>query len=164
MSAWYDRPVLGRWSALDIVQGRPLGHPSHPLFIHFPAGLLPAAFFLDLASQVWPDRGLGRVASFNVGLGLAGAVPSALTGLVDYLGMVGGSKKKRVATRHLIAQLTAVGAFGLSLRWRLGRSDRSRTPRPALALAGVGLLALLVGNYLGGQLVYRHGMRVSTGS
>ncbi len=133
--------------------------PGGKLFIHFPAGLLPAAFFLDLASQVWPDRGLGRVASFNVGLGLAGAVPSALTGLVDYLGMV-----ERVATRHLIAQLAAVGAFGLSLRWRLGRSDRSRTPRPALALAGLGLLALLVGNYLGGQLVYRHGMRVSTGS
>lgn len=163
MSAWYDRPVLGRWSTLDLVQGRPLGHPSHPLFIHFPAGLLPAAFFLDLASQVWPDRALGRVAGFNLGLGLAGAVPAALTGLADYLGMVGGSRKKQVATRHLIAQLTAVGAFGLSLRWRIRRPGR-RTPRPALILAGVGLLALVVGNYFGGQLVYRHGMRVGTGS
>jgi len=31
-----------------------------------------------------------------------------------------------------------------------------------MALAGGDLLALMVGNYIGGQLVYRRGMRVST--
>jgi len=74
-----------------------------------------------------------------------------------------GKKKKQVATRHLFAQLAALTAFGLSLRWRVRRRNPSRTPPPAVILGGVGLIALVVGNYFGGQLVYRHGMRVSTG-
>lgn len=155
-------PVFGPWSARDILQGRPLGHPSHPLFIHFPAGLFPAAFLWDLASQLWPDGEFARAARLCIGLGLAGAIPSAVTGLVDYLGMVGGSKKKQLATYHLAAQLASVAAFGLSFLFRLRQPGRSRTPAVPMALAGGGLLALMVGNYIGGQLVYRHGMRVST--
>lgn len=77
--------------------------------------------------------------------------------------MVGGPKKKQLATRHLVAQLMALSAFGLSFGWRARRRNVSRTPLPALILSRVGLLALGVGNYFGGQLVYRHGMRVSTG-
>jgi uncharacterized membrane protein len=103
------------------------------------------------------------VAGYNIGLGLAGAVPSVLTGLVDYLGMVGGSKKKEVATRHLLAQLAALTAFSLSLLCRTRRRNPARTPAAAVVLGGVGLAALVVGNYLGGHLVYRQGMRVSTG-
>ncbi len=121
-------PAPGSWSIRDILQGRPLGHPAHPLFAHFPAGLFPAALLWDLASQFRPEEDFGRAARLSIGLGLAGAVPAAVTGLVDYLGMVGGSRKKRLATYHLAAQLTSVGAFGLSFLLRLREPGRSRTP------------------------------------
>ena len=39
--------------------------------------------------------------------------------------------------------------------------DATQTPWPALALAAAGALAIGVGNYFGGTLVYRQGMRVS---
>jgi len=41
--------------------------------------------------------------------------------------------------------------------------DAHRTPVLALAFAIVGLAALSIGNWFGGYLVYRQGMRVNTG-
>ncbi len=39
-SLWNQRPlVAGRWTLKDVVQGKPIGHPSHPLFVHFPGGV-----------------------------------------------------------------------------------------------------------------------------
>jgi len=83
-----------------------LGRPTHPLFVHFPAGLL-----WDLAGQFRPEEDFGRAARLSIGLGQAGAVPAAVTGLV------GGSRRKRFATYHLAAQLTSGG-----LRFKLSAS------------------------------------------
>ncbi len=54
-------------------------------------------------------------------------------------------------------------AFALSLLVRAFGIDATRTPVAALALALVGSGALVTGNYFGGMLVYRQGMRVNTG-
>jgi uncharacterized membrane protein len=59
--------------------------------------------------------------------------------------------------------LVALTAFSLSLFCRTRRRNPARTPAAAVVLGGVGLAALVVGNYLGGHLVYRQGMWVSTG-
>jgi len=158
---WRERPILGRWTVKDIVQGRPLGHPSHAMFVHFPSALLPAAFAFDVLSLIDADATLVRAAFYNIVLGLSVAVLAAATGLVDYLPMVGGSRKKILGTRHLIGQLTAVSCFGLSLLLRAFDFDATQTPWPALLLAAAGAGALAIGNYFGGHLVYRQGMRVS---
>ena len=159
---WRERPVLrGRWTLKDIVQGKPLRHPSHAMFVHFPSALLPAAFVFDIVSLVHADITLTRAAFYNIALGLSVAVLAAATGLVDYLPMIGGSRKKQLGTYHLVAQLTAVSAFGLSLLVRAFDYDANQTPIVALVLAGVGTVAIGIGNYFGGMLVYRQGMRVS---
>jgi hypothetical protein len=41
--------------------------------------------------------------------------------------------------------------------------ERESTPLLALVLAAMGVAALIVGNWFGGHLVYRQGMRVNTG-
>ena len=75
--------------------------------------------------------------------------------------MIGGSTKKRLGTYHLIGQLTALSCFGLSLMLRAFDFDAEQTPLAAILLAVIGTLDLIVGNYFGGELVYRQGMRVS---
>lgn len=154
--------VAGRWTLKDVAQGKPLNHPSHPMFVHFPSALLPAAAVFDVVSFIHPDVTVARAAAYNVMFGLAMAGGAAFTGLVDYLPMIGGSRKKRVGTYHLICQLTAVSAFAISLLFRVLDYDADQTPVVAFAFALVGVAALVVGNYWGGHLVYRQGMRVST--
>ena len=159
---WRERPVLaGRWTLKDVIQGKPLGHPSHAMFVHFPSALLPTAFVFDVLSRIDAELTLTRAAFYNIGFALAIAALAAVTGLVDYLPMIGGSRKKQFGTYHLIAQLSAVSLFALSLLVRAFDFDATQTPWPALLLAAGGALAIGVGNYFGGMLVYRQGMRVS---
>jgi uncharacterized membrane protein len=159
---WRERPVLaGRWTVKDVVQGKPLGHPSHAMFVHFPSALLPTAFIFDVLSRIDADLTLTRAAFYNVAFGLTIAALAATTGLVDYLPMIGGSRKKQLGTYHLIAQVSAVSLFGISLIVRCFDFDATQTPWPALIPAAAGALVIGVGNYFGGTLVYRQGMRVS---
>ncbi len=159
---WSESPiVIGRWTLRDAVQGKPLRHPSHPLFVHFPAALPIAAFAFDIASRVHADLTLPRAALYNLAFALGMALPAAITGLVDYLPMVPGSRKRRLGTYHLLSQVAAVSLFAVSLALRALEYDAGRTPPAEMAILGLGCLAVIVGNYFGGTLVYRQGMRVS---
>jgi len=160
-SLWRERPIAGRWTLKDIVQGKPFGHPSHALFVHFPSALLPVAFVLDVASRLHADNALVKAALYDVAIGLLIASGAVVTGLVDYLPMVGGSRKKKLGTYHLLAQLWALAFFCVSFVLRFGDLDLASTAWPALVTAGLGAAGILVGNYFGGELVYRQGMRVS---
>ncbi|HSP54462.1 MAG TPA: DUF2231 domain-containing protein [Dehalococcoidia bacterium] len=162
-SIWSQKPIVGgRWTVKDVVQGKPLHHPSHPMFVHFPSALFPVALLLDVISLFDPSVAVTRAAFYNIAAGLVMAGGAALTGLVDYLPMVGGSRKKKLGTYHLVAQLVAVSAMGVSLALRALDFDTDQTGAPALAAAAIGVGAMVFGNYFGGVLVYRQGMRVST--
>ena len=147
----------------DVLQGKPLGHPSHPMFIHFPTALFPTAVLFDVLSWLLTEPELVRAAFYNVAVGLAGAAFAIVTGLVDYLGMVPRSRKHQVTTWHLLLNVPVVLLFALSLGLRAPQLDAARTPVYILVISALALPALVVGNYLGGELVYRMGMRVNTG-
>ena len=92
-------------------------------------------------------------------LGLGSALMAAVPGLVDYLFAVPPkSSAKERATRHMLANLSAVGLFSVS---RLGRRDPDDPPSAlslAAELCGAGLLA--AGGWMGGTLVYRNQIAV----
>lgn len=150
-------------SIKDVLQGKPLGHPSHPMFVHFPTALFPTSLLFDLLSWAITEPELVKAAFYTMAVGLAGALLAVLTGFVDYLGMVPGSRKRRVTTWHMLANLGLVVIFAVSLSLRPMQLDAARTPLYILALSLVGMPLLLVGNYFGAELVYRMGMRVNTG-
>jgi uncharacterized membrane protein len=161
---WREKPIVaGRWTVKDVVQGRPLDHPSHPMFVHFPTALFPTAVLFDLISLFEPSLALTRAAFYNISVGLSVGVLAALTGLVDYLPMIGGSRKKRVGTYHLVFQVLMMTVLSCSFVVRALDFDSQQTSVVALALAIAGVGALAIGNWWGGHLVYRQGMRVSTG-
>lgn len=162
LQIWDAKPVVGnRWTLRDIVQGKPFHHPSHPLFVHFPSSLLPAAFIFDVASLIHADETLFRAALYNMAFGLGMALGAVLTGLVDYLPMIWGSRKKRIATYHLLAQVPAMSVFGASLGLHAANFNADQASVAAVVLAGLGTIGVITGNYFGGYLVYRQGMRVS---
>jgi len=163
LRAFYDERMLiaGRWTLKDLVQGKAFGVASHPIFVHFPAALLPAAFLFDVISRIHADLTITRAAFYDIAFGLAIAAAAVVTGLADYLPMISGSRKKTLGTYHLIGQIVALSCFGLSLLLRAFDYSAEQTGLPAMVLAGVGALALSVANHFGGQLVYRQGMRVN---
>ncbi|HYZ93682.1 MAG TPA: DUF2231 domain-containing protein [Actinomycetota bacterium] len=150
---------LRDWTLREIAQGKPWGHPTHAMFIHFPTALYPVALVCGLISAVQSSADAARGAALLLGLGLAGTVPAVATGLLDWLGMVPGSTKRRTATRHMLYQLAAQAlalvAFALHIR-ALG----SPSPTAALFALAFGIAVMLAGNWIGGVLVYRMAMRV----
>ena len=147
----------------DVLQGKPLGHPSHPMFVHFPTALFPTSLLFDLLSWGFTEPTLVRTAFYNIAVGLFGALLAIVTGFVDYRGMIPGSRKYRVTTWHMLANLSLVFIFAISLGLRALELEAVRTPLYLLAVSLIGLPLLLVGNYFGAELVYRMGMRVNTG-
>ena len=150
-------------SVKEFIQGKPLGHPSHPLFVHFPSALFPISLAFDIASWVLSEPALVKAAFYNIAAGVALAIPALLTGFVDYFGMIPNSRKHRVATWHWLLHVPMVLIFTLSVALRWITLNHHRTPIPLIALSLVGVLLLVVGNYFGAELVYRLGMRVNTG-
>jgi uncharacterized membrane protein len=79
---WSGAPILaGRWTLREAVQGKPIRHPTHSLFVHLPSALLPIAFVFDVVSRIHADETLTRAAFYNIAVGLAMAVGAAVTGL-----------------------------------------------------------------------------------
>lgn len=157
------KPDGGAWSLKDWVQGKPLGHPSHPMFVHFPVALYLAALVLDVMSRVTPNQGLVLTSTYLMIGGALGAMLASITGLVDWFGMIKGSSKRRLATQHMVLQLSAAAFFSVSFFLRYPERFASQAEITWIVLEAVGYAILVVGQYLGGVLVYERAMRVSTG-
>ena len=151
------------WKLREIVQGKPLGHPSHPLFVHFPIGFYSAILAFDIMSRITPSPGLVLAGSYLFLGAFAATVLLLITGLTDWFSMVKGSSKRRLATTHMLWQLSASAVFIVTfiIRW----PDRSVGQADTLwiVLEAIGYAILIVGQYFGGVLVYEKAMRVSTG-
>jgi nitrite reductase/ring-hydroxylating ferredoxin subunit len=126
----------------DVLHGRWLGHPAHPLMVQVPIGSWLSAAVLDTR----PGR--SREAGLLVGVGLAAAAPSALAGAVDWAEL--HREQARVGLVHAAANWAAVGLYATSLACRLkGRTAAGRV------YGFLGLTAVGLGGMLGGHLAYR---------
>jgi uncharacterized membrane protein len=151
------------WTLKEIVQGRPLGHPSHPLFVHFPIAFYTATLVFDVMTQISGNPGLVLAGTYLLVGALLATIFLVITGLVDWASMVRGSSKRRLATRHLLFQVAAAIPFQLTLVLRWGSRFSAEAEPLWIVLEVIGFALLVVGQYLGGVLVYEKGMRVSTG-
>jgi len=138
------------------------GHPLHPILVAVPIGLWTFAFAADLIflflSQNYAWK---QTAFFCIGGGLVGAVAAAAPGLVDYAGITGKGRLKRIAVAHLLLNIGSLAIFGTSfwLRWN-EQAAQSSGLLPVI-LAGVGVLFVGVAGWYGGEMVYKYKMAVS---
>ncbi len=150
------------WTFKEVVQGKPLGHPSHALFIHFPVAFYIGALGLDILSRVGTFPAAPVAATWLLMGAFAGSAFAIITGLVDWWGMVRGSRKRRWATRHLWLQLATLAVFVVDFAFRWSGRHQAGADGLWIALEAVGVGVLVVGQWFGGVLVYEMGMRVST--
>lgn len=151
---------LRLWTLKEVVQGKPLGHASHPMFIHFPVAFYIGALVFDSLSRVYDFPEMPVAATWLILGAFAATIFAATTGLVDWWGMVRGSKKRQTATKHMLLQFTAFAFFvgNLAVRWPERYSPRADPVW--IVLDAIGVAFMVVGQWMGGILVYKMGMRV----
>lgn len=152
--------TVRNWRLKEIVQGKPIGHPSHVMFVHFPVAFYVGTLGFDVASRIGTLPSAPLMATWCILAAQAGSLGAVVTGLVDWWGMKPGSRTRRIATRHMLLQFTTAVIFFVNLlvRW----SDRSIAEADTawIVLGALGVAVLTVGQYLGGLLVYDIGFRV----
>src|SRR5215831_2474984 len=132
---------------------RLFGHPLHMMLVHFPIALWSVSLLGDAA---WFWRGEVRwaeMAFWSIAVGLAVAVPVAISGFVDYLAIPSGKPAERVALWHMIIMLCSAGTFTISLIVQGSPAVATRARMIAVTTVSAGGLLLMVfGAWLGGEL------------
>lgn len=130
-------------------------HPIHPVLVPFPLALLLATVAFDALGVVLDEPGWYIAGKYVAGVGVAMGVLAAVPGLVHYVYTVPPrSSARRVATRHMLANIAALAVFALSF-WIRGGAGVPPDP-PILWLELVGAACLVYAGFLGGTLVYRN--------
>lgn len=134
--------VLPPGRVKDALHGVPTGHPAHPALTDLPVGCWTSVAILDLLP------GTRYASQVLVAAGLAGAVPTALTGLADWSEL--HRDQQRVGLVHALGTISASVLYATSL---MARGQGRDLAGKALGYAGLG--ALIAGAYLGGHLAFR---------
>lgn len=143
-----------------LVKGFP-GHPLHPPLTDATIGIYTAATVFAVLSVLGVSEDNTATAwwlALVVGLVVTG--PTALTGLLDWLDISRGTPLWRTATLHLSSMVTATVFFLLAAILGHGDYVDSEVGGMALVLTLIGFGFLTLGGWLGGAVVFTHGMRV----
>jgi len=151
------------WTLREVIQGKPINRPTHPMLVHFPIAFYIGALVVDVVSRLGTFPSASLMATWLILGAFIGSSGAVLTGLVDRSTMRPGSKARRKATQHMLVQFGTAAVFVLVFALRWGSRHDPEASWLWIALEAAGALALTVGADLGGQLVFLMGFRVGAG-
>jgi uncharacterized membrane protein len=138
------------------------GHPLHPPLTDAAIGMYTLAAALGVVGALgWIDEaaaGKGMFLALVGGL-ISGALAAA-AGLLDLLAIDRSAPVFRTAILHMLSMVTATVLFLVAAIVQHGGYEDGTVTGGGLALALIAFAALTVGGWLGGALVFRHGLRV----
>ena len=133
----------------DLLHGTWLGHPLHPVLTDLTIGSWAMGAVFDVIGAVTGSKQIKKTADGITLAGTISAVPTAITGMVDYSTFPEPSASP--VTLHAITNVINFGLYTLSVRDR--RNDNRRR---GVILSTIGLALSCVSAWLGGELVYRY--------
>lgn len=138
------------------------GHPVHPMFIPFPIALWVFSLVADViylwrGNPIWRDY----VAFYTLLGGTLGAAVAAVPGFIDWLSLKDPAVVK-IANWHARLNVIALVTFAVSsyLRTTSGASWVSGSYTIPILLSVLGVILIAISGWLGGELVFRHGVAV----
>jgi uncharacterized membrane protein len=139
------------------------GHPIHPMIIPFPIALWVFSLIADViylwrGNLVWRDW----IAFYALLGGIIGAALAAVFGIIDWLS-IKDREAKKVADWHARLNVIALLVFAASfyLRTASGSQWVGGSYTIPLLLSVLGVILIAISGYLGGELVFRHGVGVN---
>ncbi|MEO8451612.1 MAG: DUF2231 domain-containing protein [Gemmatimonadota bacterium] len=133
-------------------------HSWHPVMIHLPLVAFVLAALLDLLDLRRKNTEWHRAATLMWWIAFAGGAAAVTTGLIAYNRVDHSDHAHEAMILHrnvAFAALSVLLVAGI-VRWRVPRL------RLSVILGVVGALGLGFAGYLGGELVYTHGLGIST--
>ena len=142
------------------------GHPIHPMIIPFPIALwvfslVADVIFLWRGNPVWRDY----IAFYTLLGGILGAAAAAVPGLIDWLSLKDPEVVK-IANWHARLNVIALLIFAASfyLRTTGGSELVSGSHTIPFGLSVFGAILITISGWLGGELVFKHGVAVEAQS
>jgi uncharacterized membrane protein len=137
------------------------GHPAHPPFTDFSVGAYTVGTLAVVLGAFGVDEELMvRVGFFATLVGLIAAVPTALTGLADYVRIRRGTPMRRTATIHRNSMVTATVIYVASALLLRDGYDSGSVSAADAAVSAIAWVVLAFGAWVGGSMVFVYGMRV----
>jgi uncharacterized membrane protein len=137
------------------------GHPIHQMMVALPLGLLIGAWMADVVFFLTGKTALAEVAYWNTVGGIVTGLFAAVFGFIDWIVVPIGTRAKQVGMWHAGLNVLMLSLFTGSLLIR--HFVPTHTPTLAAFLcATVGLAISTVSGWLGGELVNRLGIGISS--
>lgn len=134
-------------------------HPVHPALVHFPVACWSIGTVADLAGLRFGEPAW-MLAGVLIAIGCVMALVAMTAGSFELARIPQGSAAMKVALWHMGAASTAFILYGASLLLRFGSGALGPPDQLAIGLSVAGFLALAITGWLGGTLVYTHGVGV----
>jgi uncharacterized membrane protein len=139
-------------------------HPVHPMIVPFPIALWIFSLVADViylwrGNPVWKDY----ISFYALLGGILGAAVAAVPGFIDWLSITYRPTKKLAdwhARLNVIALLVFIGDF--YLRTTGGSQWISGSIIIPLLISVFGIILIAISGWLGGEMVYVHGVAVSS--
>jgi uncharacterized membrane protein len=137
------------------------GHPIHTLLVPIPITCFVGTFITDLVYWRTANMMWANMSAWLLFVGLAVSVLAVLAGLADFL----GDRRVRALRPAWIHGLGNALALVLAIfNFFIHSRDAYTSVVPTgLILSGLVVLILLVTAWMGGEMVYRHGVGVRSG-
>jgi uncharacterized membrane protein len=133
-------------------------HPLHAILVAFPVALWTFSLVCDLVYHFGGGQSIwNEMAWYTMVAGIVGAVVAAVPGLIDFFS-ISDPRAGRIGLAHLIINVTLLILFSFNAWLRTGSVPGATLPM-VLSILGVG--ALLVSGWLGGEMIYVHKVGVA---
>jgi uncharacterized membrane protein len=141
-----------------------LGHPLHPMTVHFPIAFYLLGVGLTLA-YLWRGQAAAeQFAAWSFMLSGLTTLIASVVGLIDQNQLALDDPRRANVNSHITAGIILLVSNGLLIYLRLRWPDVLHQRRQLyLGLMGVGLIAVLTTAWLGAELVYRWQVGVQMG-
>jgi len=138
------------------------GHPIHPMIIPFPIALWVFSLIADLI-YLWGGNPLWRdyIAFYTLLGGIIGGAAAAVPGVIDWLSLKDREVVK-IANWHARLNVIALLIFAASfyLRTTSGAALVTDNYTIPVGLSVLGVILIAISGWLGGEMVFKHGVAV----
>ena len=134
----------------------------HPLLVHLPIALLTCSFLFDLAGVLGRKDNLTNAGWWMMLSGIVGLTSAIVTGLLaETIVTISQSATDHFQTHQQVAFLVA-GVYATLFLWRIANRGEipSRWKWGFLAVSFIGVVAIWIGAWYGGEMVYQFGVGV----
>ena len=168
------RPLAGLWNGIasimdaiyrglggpgrylqDFLNGVWLGHSLHAVLVDVVVGGATAALLLDLLRVVFGVEGMETAATWITGLVLLSALGALISGLTDFKD-TGPGDDRNLAGMHGVINIVGTVFLAVSFFARLGSGHDF-----GFWMLLVSYLILSVGAFIGGHVVFKHGVMIN---